>query len=133
MGRWFFLYYTQPSRVLQFQQPFSWAEGFFHRPGYLYIAPQEEGRILHPLIVWNGIIVDGHTRYAQRVAKAPRSRGNPFLPAYAGQKFLPPGIPLGTKLSAEPRTRPCGLAHSQHSISLYVSRPSAHVGWTGLF
>src|SRR5699024_2001833 len=41
----------------------------------------------------------------QRVAKAPRSRGNPFLPAYAGQKFLPPGIPLGTKLSAEPRTR----------------------------
>ena len=69
----------------------------------------------------------------QRVAKAPRSRGNPFLPAYAGQKFLPPGIPLGTKLSAEPRTRPCGLAHSQRSISLYVSRPSAHVGWTGLF
>src|SRR5699024_1740201 len=56
-----------------------------------------------------------------------------FLPAYAGQKFLPPGIPLGTKLSAEPRTRPCGLAHSQRSISLYVSRPSAHVGWTGLF
>src|SRR5699024_11229731 len=41
----------------------------------------------------------------QRVAKAPRSRGNPFLPAYAGQKFLPPGILLGTKLSAEPRTR----------------------------
>ena len=40
-----------------------------------------------------------------RVAFAPRSRGNPFLPAYAGQKFLPPGIPLGTKLSAEPRTR----------------------------
>src|SRR5699024_3668417 len=25
------------------------------------------------------------------------------------------------------------LAHSQRSISLYVSRPSAHVGWTGLF
>src|SRR5699024_491701 len=44
-------------------------------------------------------------RGPQRVAKAPRSRGNPFLPAYAGQKFLPPGIPLGTKLSAEPRTR----------------------------
>src|SRR5699024_8292364 len=44
-------------------------------------------------------------RRGQRVAKAPRSRGNPFLPAYAGQKFLPPGIPLGTKLSAEPRTR----------------------------
>ena len=64
MGRWFFLYYTQPSRVLQFRQPFSWAEGFFHRPGYPYIVPQEEGRILHPLIVWNGIIVDGHTRYA---------------------------------------------------------------------
>ena len=28
---------------------------------------------------------------------ATRSRGNPFLSAYAGQKFLPPGIPLGTK------------------------------------
>src|SRR5699024_8090335 len=41
----------------------------------------------------------------QRVAKAPRSRGNPFLPAYAGQKFLPPGIPLGTKFSSEPCTR----------------------------
>ena len=41
----------------------------------------------------------------ERVAKAPRFRGNPFLPAYAGQKFLPPNIPLGTKLSAEPRTR----------------------------
>src|SRR5699024_6612614 len=36
----------------------------FHRPGYPYIVPQEEGRILHPLIVWNGLIVDGHTRYA---------------------------------------------------------------------
>ena len=60
-----------------------------------------------------------------RVAFATRSRGNPFLPAYAGQKFLPPGIPLGTKFSAEPRTRPCGLAHSQRQISLYVSRPSA--------
>ena len=34
----------------------------------------------------------------QRVAKAPRSRGNPFLPAYAGQKFLPPGIPPGDKI-----------------------------------
>src|SRR5699024_12474262 len=36
---------------------------------------------------------------------SPCSRGNPFLPAFAGQKFLPPGIPLGTKLSAELRTR----------------------------
>ena len=34
-----------------------------------------------------------------------RSRGNPFLPAYAGQKFFPPSILLGTKFSAEPRTR----------------------------
>ena len=57
-------------------------------------------------------------RTALRVAKAPRSRGNPFLPAYAGQKFLPPGIPLGTKFGAEPRTRPYGLAHSQRQISL---------------
>src|SRR5699024_2389919 len=40
---------------------------------------------------------------------------------------------LGTKFAAEPCTRPGGLAHSQRQISLYVSRPSAHVGWTGLF
>src|SRR5699024_3705361 len=60
-------------------------------------------------------------------------QGAPISACCAGQKFLPPGILLGTKLSAEPRTRPCGLAHSQRSISLYVSRPSAHVGWTGLF
>src|SRR5699024_687657 len=39
---------------------------------------------------------------------------------------------LGTKFAAEPCTRPGGLAHSQRQISLYVSRPSAHVGWTGL-
>lgn len=29
MDRWSFLYYTQPSEVLQFRQSFSWAEGFF--------------------------------------------------------------------------------------------------------
>src|SRR5699024_6978620 len=33
----------------------------------------------------------GHGKRLQRSAKAPRSRGNPFLPAYAGQKFFPPG------------------------------------------
>ena len=65
--------------------------------------------------------------------KTTRFRGNPFLRAYARQKFLPPNIPLGTKFDAEPCTWPCGLAHSQRQISLYVSRPSAHVGWTGLF
>src|SRR5699024_11223630 len=65
--------------------------------------------------------------------KSDTLQGEPISACCAGQKFLPPGIPLGTKLSAEPRTRPCGLAHSQHSISLYVSRPAAHVGWTGLF
>src|SRR5699024_7552272 len=69
----------------------------------------------------------------QRVAKAPRFRGNPFLPACAGQKFLPPNIPLGTKFGTEPRTRPIGLAHSQCQISLYVSRPYAHVVRSGLF
>ena len=42
-----------------------------------------------------------------------RFRGNPFLPAYAGQKFLPPNIPLGTKFS--PRT-----AHSLRSYTLRV-------------
>ena len=53
-----------------------------------------------------------HPGRGRRVAKAPRSRGNPFLPAYAGQKFLPPGIPLGTKLSAEPRTSPQSGSHT---------------------
>ncbi len=39
------------------------------------------------------------------VSKTTRSRGNPFLRAAARQKFFPPGIPLGTKFSAETRTR----------------------------
>src|SRR5699024_12747125 len=72
------------------------------------------------------------TRGGAACRKSDTLQGEPISACCAGQKFLPPGIPLGTKLSAEPRTRPCGLAHSQRSISLYVSRPSAHVGWTGL-
>src|SRR5699024_5903213 len=56
-----------------------------------------------------------------------------FLRAAARQKFLPPNIPLATKFAAEPRTRPCGLAHSQRQISLYVSRPYAPVVRPGLF
>src|SRR5699024_11144428 len=32
-----------------------------------------------------------HESSRQRVAKAPRSRGNPFLRAVARQKFFPPG------------------------------------------
>ena len=36
----------------------------FHERNQLETNILEEGRILHPLIVWNGIIVDGHTRYA---------------------------------------------------------------------
>ena len=72
-------------------------------------------------------------RGRRRVAKAPRFRGNPFLPAYAGQKFLPPNIPLGTKFGAEPCTRLYSLAHSLRQIFLYVSRPYAHVIRAGLF
>src|SRR5699024_5545527 len=56
-----------------------------------------------------------------------------FLPAAQDRNPSPLVSPFSTKWSAEPRTQPCGLAHSQNSISLYVSRPSAHVGWTGLF
>ncbi len=41
--------------------------------------------------------------------------------------------PFWTKCSAEPRTRPCGLAHSLRCISLVVSRPYAHVIRAGLF
>ena len=36
----------------------------FHERNQLETNILEEGRILHPLIVWNGLIVDGHTRYA---------------------------------------------------------------------
>ena len=35
----------------------------FHERNQLETNILEEGRILHPLIVWNGIIVDGHNRY----------------------------------------------------------------------
>src|SRR5699024_10394839 len=62
---------------------------------------RQKGRRQKNLTPWP----DAADRHPQRVAFATRSRGNPFLPACAGQKFLPPGIPLGTKLSAEPRTR----------------------------
>ena len=36
----------------------------FHERNQLETNILEEGRILHPLIVWNSLIVDGHTRYA---------------------------------------------------------------------
>lgn len=36
----------------------------FHERNQLETNILEEGRILHPLIVWNGLIVDGHTRHA---------------------------------------------------------------------
>ena len=102
--------------------------------------------------------------------KTTRSRGNPFLPAVAGQKFLPPGgcgslfsrratagacekqtaapaplrlfrpqdapqlrSPWGQNLALNRALAAKRLAHSQRQISLYVSCPSAHVGWTGLF
>src|SRR5699024_970598 len=38
--------------------------------------------------------------------KTTRSRGNPFLPAYAGQKFLPPGG-CGSLLLLRPSQRAC--------------------------
>ena len=41
----------------------------------------------------------------QRVAKAPRSRGDPFLPAAQDRNPSPLVSPFSTKLSAEPRTR----------------------------
>ena len=49
-------------------------------------------------------------------------------------EILPPWYPPfrqnGALRVCEP---PCGECAVQRSISLYVSRPSAHVGWTGLF
>src|SRR5699024_5366036 len=41
----------------------------------------------------------------QRVAKAPRSRGDPFLPAAQVRNPSPLVSPFSTKWSAEPRTR----------------------------
>ena len=83
-----------------------------------FVAYQFPGHLLHPH--WYFTVLGA-------------LRGNPFLRAVARQKFLPPNIPLGTKFAAEPCTRPGGLAHSHRQISLVVSRPSAHVGWMGLF
>ena len=91
-----------------------------------FVAYQFPGHLLHPHWYFTA-----YSSICQVLLGA--LRGNPFLCAVARQKFLPPNIPLGTKFGAEPRTRPCGLAHSQRQISLVVSRPSAHVGWTGLF
>src|SRR5699024_8488137 len=100
-----------------------------------------------------------------------RSRGNPFLPAVAGQKFLPPGslalsrfsrratvgacenrsaapaapsllrpldalgaaAPWGQNLAPNRALAAKRLAHSQRQISLYVSRPYAHVVRSVLF
>src|SRR5699024_4708848 len=45
------------------------------------------------------------TRGGAACRKSDTLQGEPISACCAGQKFLPPGIPLGTKLSAEPRTR----------------------------
>ena len=50
----------------------------------------------------------GRHKTGTAVRRTLQCGGRPFFsvsPAYAGQKFLPPGIPLGTKFGAEPRTR----------------------------
>src|SRR5699024_3559059 len=58
-----------------------------------------------------------------RVAKAPRFRGNPFLPAYAGQKFLPPGgcgsllLLRPSQLACKRQTAAPFIAVSQISIA----------------
>src|SRR5699024_1663727 len=70
-------------------------------------------------------------RHSGRLRKPERCASRAFAASSTGRAWR--SCPLGTKFAAEPRTRPYGLAHSQRQISLYVSRPAAHVGRTGLF
>ena len=63
-----------------------------------FVAYQLSGHLLHPHWYFTA-----YSSICQVLLGA--LRGDPFLRAYARQKFLPPNIPPGTKFSAEPRTR----------------------------
>src|SRR5699024_8808155 len=59
--------------------------------------------------------------------------GTNFCAQSRGRNSFPLISPFWTKCSTEPRTRPCGLAHSLRCISMYVSHPYAHVVRAGRY
>src|SRR5699024_6587047 len=59
--------------------------------------------------------------------------GTHFCPHARDRNSFPLVSPWGQNLALNRALAARRLAHSQRQISLYVSRPSAHVGWTGLF
>src|SRR5699024_3727997 len=59
--------------------------------------------------------------------------GTHFCAQSRGRNSFPLVSPWGQNLALNRALAAKRLAHSQRQISLYVSRPSAHVGWTGLF
>ena len=65
--------------------------------------------------------------------KKPRSRGNPFLPAYAGQKFLPPGG-CSSLLLLRPSQRVCKRQTAAPFVAvsqISIARRSALVNLDG--
>ena len=69
----------------------------------------------------------------QRVEKRHAPGGTHFCPQSRDRNSFPLVSPWGQNLALNRALAATRLAHSQRQISLYVSRPSAHVGWTGLF
>ena len=59
--------------------------------------------------------------------------GTHFCAHTRGRNSFPLISPWGQNLALNRALAAKRLAHSQRQISLSVSRPSAHVGWTGLF
>ena len=59
--------------------------------------------------------------------------GTHFCPHARDRNSFPLISPWGQNLALNRALAAKRLAHSQRQISLYVSRPFAHVGWTGLF
>src|SRR5699024_3685092 len=70
-------------------------------------------------------------------ASVPQKRhapgGTHFCPHARDRHSFPLVSPWGQNLALNRALAAKRLAHSQRQISLQVSRPSAHVGWTGLF
>ena len=59
--------------------------------------------------------------------------GTHFCAQSRDRNSFPLVSPWGQNLAPNHALAARRLAHSRRQISLYVSRPSAHVGWTGLF
>ena len=71
--------------------------------------------------------------WPKRVENRHAPGGTHFCPQSRDRNSFPLVSPWGQNLALNRALAAKRLAHSQRKISLYVSRPSAHVGWTGLF